>query len=91
MEFEWDPQKAEANLKKHGVSFDEASKAFFDPNVVELFDGPNSDDEVRFIIIGLSRDRLLLVAYTERGERIRIISARKAKTKQIEIYNEQNR
>ncbi len=91
MEFEWDPRKAAANFDKHGVSFDEASLAFFDPNAVEIFDAVNSDDEVRFQLIGISRTRLLFVGYTVRGENIRIITARKANAKQTRYYNEQNR
>ena len=91
MEFEWDPQKAVANLEKHGVSFDEASLAFFDPNAVELFDDTNSDDEIRFQLVGISDVRLLFVGYTVRGDRVRIITARKANVRQVKYYNEQNR
>jgi uncharacterized protein len=90
MEFEWDKEKAVANFKKHGVSFEEAALAFFDENAVELFDERNSDDEIRYQLIGISNTRLILVAYTARNEKIRIISARKANAKQIRIYNEQN-
>lgn len=90
MEFEWDKEKAVANFKKHGVSFEEAALAFFDENAVELFDEMNSEDEVRYQLIGISNTRLIFVAYTARGEKIRIISARKANAKQIRIYNEQN-
>lgn len=91
MEFEWDPRKAELNLKKHGVSFAEAAEAFLDENSVELFDNVNSNEEIRYQLVGISNLRLLFVAYTERRETVRIISARKANEKQIEIYNEQNR
>jgi len=90
MEFEWDKEKAIANFKKHGVSFEEAAFAFFDENAVELFDELNSDEEIRYQLIGISETRLIFVAYTVREETIRIISARKANTKQIKIYNEQN-
>ena len=90
MEFEWDKAKAKANLRKHGVSFEEAALAFFDDNAVELFDETNSDAEIRYQLIGISNTRLLFVAYTERVEKIRIISARKANAKHIRIYNEQN-
>ncbi len=90
MEFEWDAEKAKANFNKHGVSFEEASLAFFDDNAVELFDEKNSEEEIRYQIIGISNTRLLFVAYTERSEKIRIISARKANAKQIGFYNEQN-
>jgi uncharacterized DUF497 family protein len=90
MEFEWDPQKAVANFEKHGVSFDEASLAFFDANAVEFFDELNSYDEIRFQLIGISEIRLLFVGYTVRDDRIRIITARKANAKQTKYYNEQN-
>ncbi|HMO80816.1 MAG TPA: BrnT family toxin [Pyrinomonadaceae bacterium] len=91
MEFEWDPRKAAANLRKHGVSFDEAAEAFFDENAFELYDDSHSEKELRFQIIGLSRSQLLFVGYTVRGETIRIITARKANARQARYYNEQNR
>ncbi len=90
MEFEWNKEKAAANFKKHGISFEEAALAFFDENAVELFDERNSEDEIRYQLIGVSKTRLIFVAYTARNERIRIISARKANPKQTKIYNEQN-
>ncbi|MEO8072083.1 MAG: BrnT family toxin [Acidobacteriota bacterium] len=90
IEFEWDPEKEKANFSKHGVSFEEAALAFFDDNAVELYDEKNSEEEIRYQIIGISNTRLLFVPYTERNEKIRIISARKATAKQIRIYNEQN-
>ena len=89
MEFEWDPRKAAANLKKHGVGFDEAADAFFDENAVELFDDSNSEEELRYQLVGLSSTRLLFVVFTVRAEIVRIISARKANARQIEFYNEQ--
>ena len=91
MEFEWDPDKAIVDLEKHGISFDEASLAFFDPNAIELFDDLNSEDEIRFQLIGISRVRLLFVGYTLRDDRVRIVTARKANAKQKKYYNEQNR
>jgi len=91
MDFEWDPEKAVANLEKHGVAFDEASLAFFDPNAIEFFDDLNSEDEIRYQLVGISRVRLLFVGYTVRNDRIRIITARKADAKQTKYYNEQNR
>lgn len=91
MEFEWDPKKAVANFEKHGVSFDEASLAFFDPGAVELFDELNSDDEIRFQLVGISDVRLLFVGYTVRDDRVRIITARKANARHVRYYNEQNR
>jgi uncharacterized protein len=90
MEFEWDKEKANANFRKHGVSFEEAALAFFDENAVELFDETNSEAEIRYQLIGISNTRLIFVAYTARNEKIRIISARKANARHIRIYNEQN-
>jgi len=88
MEFEWDENKNVENFKKHRVKFEEAAKAFADKNAVELFDELNSESEIRFQIIALSPARLLLVSFTIREEKIRIISARKADAKQTKIYNE---
>ncbi len=77
MEFDWDPQKATSNLRWHRVSFGEAATVFSDPLSVTAPDPDHSLDEDRFITIGLShRGRVLMVAYTENGDRIRIISAR---------------
>ncbi|MGK7877346.1 MAG: BrnT family toxin [Xenococcaceae cyanobacterium] len=74
LNFEWNEQKATANLKKHGVSFREAAKVFNDPFFIVLEDTLHSTGECRFIIIGHSqRQRLLVVVYTERGYNIRII------------------
>ena len=79
MEFEWDDAKAEANVRKHGVAFAEAATAFADPLAALFPDPDHSDDEVREILVGYSeRSRLLVVSFTERGENIRIISARVA-------------
>lgn len=77
MQFEWDSKKAKQNLTKHGVSFDEAVTAFYDP-LSATFDDPNhSKNEHRYITIGFSsQGRLLVVAHAERGGNIRIISAR---------------
>jgi uncharacterized DUF497 family protein len=77
--FEWDDAKAERNLRIHGVDFQEARTVFEDPFAITIPDDLHSDDEERSIILGLSLlARLLLVVHTERKERIRIISARKA-------------
>jgi len=79
MEFEWDPEKAAANVAKHGVEFTEAMTIFGDPLELTIADPDHSDDEARFLSIGLSTgSRLLVVAYTERGDRTRIINAREA-------------
>ena len=88
MRFEWDDEKAESNLLKHGVRFTDAVKAFDDPNALELLDELNSDTEVRFQIIGLTDRTLLFVVFTEREDVTRLISARKANARQTGIYNE---
>ena len=79
MEFEWDDAKAEANLHKHWVSFPEAATVFGDTLAVTFFDPDHSDDEDRFLTIGLSQEgRVIILSHTDRGDRIRIISAREA-------------
>lgn len=79
MRFEWDDAKAAANFQKHGVSFDEATEVFYDPNALEDYDPGHSDEEARFFIIGLSSRRLLYVVHLERqGDVLRVISARRA-------------
>jgi len=85
--FEWDPEKALGNEQKHGVTFDEASSVFADTLSLTIHDPLHSEDEERFIIIGVScRNRMLTVVHTEREENIRIISARKATKKEIFYY-----
>ena len=91
MEFEWDENKNVENIKKHDIDFHEAAKAFYDENAVILFDDINSVEEIRYQLIGISPNRLLFVSYTERFERIRIISARKANARHTGIYNEFNK
>ncbi len=79
MEFEWDPRKAAASLAKHEVSFEEAATVFGDPLGRIVADPRHSSEEERFVLLGLSQDQhLLAVMYVERGETIRIISARRA-------------
>lgn len=79
MRFEWDPEKAKLNLKKHGVSFAEGATVFYDPLSASFDDPDHSEGERRLITVGLSsRARLLVVAHTERGNSIRIINARLA-------------
>ncbi len=79
MRFEWDPKKAKRNLKKHAVSFDEAVTVFYDSLSATFDDPDHSVGEHRYITIGFSsRDRLLVVGYTERGEGLRIINVRPA-------------
>jgi uncharacterized protein len=78
LEFEWDDAKATENYVRHGVSFDLAKKVFNDPFAVERIDDRQDYGEGRYIIIGLADGEILFVAYTEREERIRLISARRA-------------
>ena len=88
--FEWDPKKAEANLSKHGVSFAEAVTAFGDPLSMNMPDPDHSEGEQRFIVLGISdRYRLLIVSYTERLPRTRIISARLATRHERKQYEEE--
>lgn len=87
MEFEWDPEKAAANAKKHGVEFSEAMTVFGDPLELTIADPDHSEDEQRFLSIGSSAaGRLLVVAYTERAGRTRIISAREASAQERKHY-----
>ena len=89
VEFEWDPKKAEANLRKHGVSFAEGITAFGDPLSMNMADPDHSQDEHRFIVLGISdRYRLLVVSYTERPPRTRIINARLATRHERRQYEE---
>jgi len=89
LEFEWDPLKAESNLRAHGVSFDEATTVFRDTLSITIADPDHSNSEDRFIDIGLShRGQLLVVSYTERKDRIRIISARPANRAELKSYEE---
>jgi len=87
--FEWDEDKAKRNLAKHGVSFDEASTVFADPLSRTIHEPIHSDEEDRFLILGESeRRRLLVVSFTDRGENIRIISARPASRRERKDYEE---
>ena len=89
MEFAWDSEKAQSNLAKHGLSFDEAATAFGDPLSLTIPDPDHSDDEDRFVLLGESyAGRLVVVVFTERGERIRIISARIATPRERRAYEE---
>ena len=79
LQFEWDEAKAAANVRKHSVSFEEAITVFGDPHAITIFHVEHSEAEDRFINVGLSASgRILVVVYTERGPRIRIISCRRA-------------
>lgn len=89
MRFDWDSAKASANLRKHGVSFDEAKSVFYDDFAVQYFDDDHSSEEERFIMLGMSSNaRLLVVCHCERSgaEVIRIISARKATRNEAAFY-----
>ena len=87
IQFEWDPAKAKMNLRKHGVAFREAATVLRDPLGITIFDPDHSDEEDRFITFGFSAaGRLLMVAHTERGERIRIFSARGLTRAEREAY-----
>ena len=89
MEFEWDNNKAITNLQKHGISFTEAATVFGDPLSTTFPDPDHSINERRFITIGLSSDsRIIILSHTDRGDRIRIISARKATRKERRFYEE---
>jgi len=86
-EFEWDENKAAKNNRKHRVSFDEAKSVFNDPGFITVVDEEHSINEERYISVGLSKNgRLLILAHTDRKERIRIISARKAAKKEEKFY-----
>ena len=89
MKFSWDPKKATANLRKHGVSFEEASTVFRDALSTTGSDPDHSIEEHRFVTFGISNQhRLLAVAHTEKGDHIRIISARSLTRRERKIYEE---
>lgn len=89
LRFAWDAGKAEANLRKHGVSFVEAATAFGDPLSITIPDPAHSQDEARLVLIGQSlQQHLVVVAHVERGETIRIISARPATRRERQTYEE---
>ena len=87
--FEWDPSKARKNIEVHGISFDEASTTFSDTLSLTIYDPLHSMQEDRFILIGNScKNRLLVIVHTERRDKIRIISARKATKNERKQYEE---
>ena len=91
IKFDWDPAKAASNLRKHGVSFEEAQSVFYDEFAVQFHDEPHSSDEERFLMLGMSSGaHLLLVCHCERdgGDIIRIISARKATKQESSFYSQ---
>jgi uncharacterized protein len=90
LQFTWDPRKATANLRKHGVGFPEAATAFADPLSLTSPDPDHSVGEERFVLIGQSeRRRLVVVAHVERGDLIRLISARLATRRERKTYEEE--
>jgi uncharacterized DUF497 family protein len=90
MEFKWDPQKAAKNLRKHKVPFTEAATVFSDPLSATVHDPDHSEDEERYIIVGVSnRFRQLIVSFVEQGDHIRIISARELTRAERKSYEEE--
>jgi uncharacterized DUF497 family protein len=89
-DFEWDDAKATRNWRDHGVRFETAREVFKDFFAIEWADEGQDDAEQRFITVGMVENRLLFVSYTQRGDRIRIISARGAEPREQRRYHEQN-
>lgn len=90
IKFEWDLPKAASNKRKHGVTFEEAKSVFYDDFAIQFFDEENSEMEDRFLLLGHSnKSRILIICHCEKesGNIIRIISARKATTKERQLYN----
>jgi len=90
LDFEWDDIKAAENVRNHGVSFAQAALAFRDPFAVEWIDLREAYGEERIILLGMTGSQVLTVVYTERAERIRIISARRATKNEQDLYYRQN-
>jgi uncharacterized DUF497 family protein len=90
VKFEWDPAKAQSNLRKHGVSFEEAATVFWDPLAATALDARSEEEtEVRFVTVGTSKlGRLLVIAHCDRGEVVRVISARKPTQRERLAYEE---
>ena len=88
--FDWDEAKASSNLAKHGISFDLAKGVFKDTFAVDFLDDRQEYGEERFVILGMVEGQLLYVAYTERNEVIRLISARRATKNELETYFQEN-
>lgn len=92
LKFEWDPKKAAINLRKHGVSFEEAASVFSDVLATVYEDPDHSAREKRYLTIGNSaKRRLLHIAFADRGERIRIITARKVTGRERDLYEKEDR
>ncbi|WP_107670463.1 BrnT family toxin [Cyanothece sp. BG0011] len=89
MQFEWDKNKAKQNLSKHGVSFEEAKTIFDDPLYIDFYDPDHSENEERYLIVGQSNQRrILILSYTERGNKIRLISAREVTPQERKAYEQ---
>ena len=89
VEFEWNPAKDKANLKRRGVSFEEAKSVFYDDYAVQFYDENHSEQEDRFLLLGMSnRSKLLMIVHCERdnGNKIRLITARKATSNESTYY-----
>ena len=87
--FEWDPAKADENERKHGVSFEEASSSFADPESLTVYDPEHSENEDRYVLLGMSaKGRLLVVTHLERGDNIRLVSARPANRREAAQYSQ---
>lgn len=87
--FDWDDAKAVSNLRKHSVSFGEAQTVFADPQAITQYDEKHSQSEDRFVTLGISASgRLLVVAHTDDGDNIRIISARKSTRREMKAYGD---
>lgn len=84
--FEWDDEKDASNREKHGISFNEATEAFFDPFNITIADPDHSTEEERFLLLGFAKGKVLVVSFTERGDAIRVISSRRANTKERRLY-----
>jgi uncharacterized protein len=91
MEFQWDPDKADSNIQKHGVAFEEAVTVFGDLLAVTIEDSNHSIGEIRLITIGVSKSqRLLVVSHTDRGGQVRLISARLATRRERKTYESES-
>jgi hypothetical protein len=86
MDFEWDPEKERLNLRKHKVRFDYAARVFLDPNRLDAVDDREDYGEERRVTTGRIDERVFVVVYTDRGENLRLISARKADAREEEDY-----
>ena len=89
IEFEWDPEKEDINIRKHGIDFEEAMSAFSDPLSLTIPDPDHSEEEFRYLLLGTSqKGRLIVVSHTERDARIRIINSRLADRREKRDYEQ---